>query len=171
MDKEYYLKWKAEHPNYYRDYHKNNPDYYLNWTLNNPGYQKNYYEESKKTLIGKSIYIAANYRALDRKHGFGDEHTATPQEIIDFIQGNHCIYCGDSDWRHLGLDRIDNNKPHSIDNCVCACGVCNMDRKRKYTVEEFIEYRKTHPRDLKKYKRYPTEVQNGVVVLKPKPVQ
>ena len=40
-----------------------------------------------------------------------------------------CCYCGETDWHKLGADRIDNSKPHSKENCVCACEKCNVERR------------------------------------------
>lgn len=174
--KDYQRQWREEHPDYDKRYREEKrdflSDYGKKWNNDNPEYRRNYYKENKGTPRGKAAYLRANYRNLDRNHGFGVDQTASVEDIAKFIDGNRCIYCGDDNWEHLGLDRIDNTKPHSIDNCVCACGVCNMDRKDRYTVGEFIEYRKTHPRELGRYKRYPTvAMPNGVRALKPKPIK
>jgi len=41
-----------------------------------------------------------------------------------------CHYCWTKlDKRILSLDRIDNSKPHTEDNCVAACISCNTHRK------------------------------------------
>lgn len=67
---------------------------------------------------------------------------------MENIFTSKCIYCGDDNWEHLGCDRKDNSKPHTSDNIVCACGICNAERSDNYTVEEFIQYRKLHPRSI-----------------------
>ena len=70
--------------------------------------------------------------------------------MIENIFKSSCVYCGDTNWEHLGCDRINNNLPHTTDNVICACGLCNVERQfNRMSVEEFIEYRKTHPRDTK----------------------
>lgn len=104
------------------------------------------------TRDGKAITLKNRYINLDREKGFNTSDNITEEYIQDNILNSTCIYCGDSDWTHLGADRIDNSKPHTPDNCVCACGICNCEREgRKMSVPEFVEYRKNHPRfiDLK----------------------
>ncbi len=106
-----------------------------NWRKNNP-----------QKVRARSILD--RYTDKDNNDNRG-ECTITVKWIMDNIFTSKCIYCGDSDWRHLGCDRIDNSKPHTEDNVVCSCGICNIERGDRYSVEEFIEYRKTHPRDTK----------------------
>jgi len=36
-----------------------------------------------------------------------------------------------------GIDRVDNTKGYTIDNCVTCCGTCNW-MKRTYTQQEFL---------------------------------
>lgn len=61
------------------------------------------------------------------------------QWIIDNIYSGGCIYCGETDWRKLGCDRIDNTKPYTKDNVVCSCARCNKLRSNKFTVDEMKE--------------------------------
>lgn len=82
------------------------------------------YRQSKE---GRAVYLAYNYKVQDLKHGRG-ESTITPQWIIENIFTKHCAYCGQTDWRKLGCDRIDNTKPHTEDNVVCSCGKCNVKK-------------------------------------------
>lgn len=129
--------------------------------------------EYKKSKNGRASNLAHKYRDTDREKGFCTDHNVTTEWIVkNIFNGQKCIYCGDSDWSHLGCDRIDNSKPHTPDNVVCACGVCNMERIDRYTVEEFIEHRKTHPRDLtiKPINGFDVVEINGVKVLKKKEI-
>lgn len=41
-----------------------------------------------------------------------------------------------ADFKYNGLDRVDNTKPHSKENCVPCCKWCNYS-KRERTTEEF----------------------------------
>jgi hypothetical protein len=112
----------------YREEHKEElKERRILWKKNNP-------EKSRATQI------IQNCKKMDKKYNRG-ECTITPQWIIDKIFTSKCVYCGDDNWEHLGVDRIDNNLPHTPENCVCACGKCNVERGDRWTVEEFVEYK------------------------------
>lgn len=123
-----------------------------------------------KTKKGRAIYIANRYSQGDKKRGFDISKNIDGKWIIENIfSGQKCIYCGDQDWTHLGCDRIDNSKPHTPENIVCACFVCNLTRGGNYTVEEFKKYRSLHPRacDIQKE---PLELLNENGALKKRPI-
>lgn len=106
--------------------------------------------EYTKTKPGRASQIKNTYRTSDIESGRG-ECTLTQRWILENIFNSACIYCGDSDWHHLGCDRVDNSLPHTPENCVCACGICNIEREyNNMSVAEFQEYRKLHPRDCDK---------------------
>ena len=96
-------------------------------------YNKQYYQ----TPIGMANCKVNNYSRLDKKHNRG-ECTITPEWMIDNIFNGRCIYCGETDWRKLGCDRIDNSKPHTPDNVVCSCEKCNTKRGNK-SYEKFLK--------------------------------
>lgn len=41
--------------------------------------------------------------------------------------------------KRLELDRKDNDKGYTIENCVLACAICNNAKSNKFTDKEFIE--------------------------------
>lgn len=91
--------------------------------------------------------IKTRYNDCDKFRGFDISNNITSKWIVENIfSGQKCVYCGDQDWTHLGCDRIDNTKPHTPDNVVCSCGLCNIERGDNYTVEDFKQYRSLHPR-------------------------
>lgn len=108
-------------------------------------------KERRGRKVGRAYSLLYSYKQSDNLENRG-ECTLTKDWIIDNIFNSSCVYCGDSDWRHLGCDRIDNSLPHTPENCVCACGICNIERSDRYTIAEFKEYRKTHPRECDKIK-------------------
>lgn len=117
-----------------------------------PEQAKRYNHTYTSTKNGRASRLYFNYQRNDTEYNRGD-CTITKDWIVERIFGSSCVYCGDSDWKHLGCDRIVNDKPHTPENCICACGICNIERQLKsMSVEEFIEYRKTHPRDCDKNK-------------------
>lgn len=59
------------------------------------------------------------------------------EEFITFWQ-KPCHYCGDS-IETIGLDRIDNSKGYSLDNCVSCCYICNI-MKASLDKETFISH-------------------------------
>lgn len=82
--------------------------------------------------------------------------TITFEDFYDMSQKD-CYYCGskpnnkqncyintkstqlrkdNGNFIYNGLDRVDNTKPHTLENCVPCCKTCNY-AKRERTVEEF----------------------------------
>lgn len=101
---------------------------------------------------GKATNYAWRYRYKDKEKGFDISSNVSKEWILENIFTSKCIYCGEDKWERLGCDRIDNTKPHTPDNCVPCCFICNVDRGDRYSVEEFKVYRSLHPRacDLQK---------------------
>lgn len=86
----------------------------------------------------RSYYMADNYKQLDRKFNRG-ECTITAKWILENIfNGQVCHYCGKADWRELGCDRIDNSLPHTPENCVPCCKMCNI-KKGTMSYDEYMK--------------------------------
>lgn len=114
-----------------RDYYEANKEKFQE-------YAKEYNPKYRKTKQGRASYLAAAYKTNDKLKNRG-ECTLTSQWIMDHIfSGQVCRYCGENDWKVLGCDRIDNNKPHTPDNVVCSCWDCNNKRGEK-PYEVFVE--------------------------------
>lgn len=86
------------------------------------------------------------------KKGYNDTDLSL-QEFISLIKQN-CTYCGaepsnaihyirksskDKLFYYNGLDRVDNSKPHTKDNVVPCCFICNRS-KRERSKEDFINH-------------------------------
>lgn len=69
-------------------------------------------------------FIYWDTRKSDKKHG--RENDFTKEYIAEQI-AKGCSYCGEKDLR-MTLDRIDNEKGHTMDNTVPACIRCNYVR-------------------------------------------
>ena len=91
----------------------------------------------RKTEKGKSIDIISSYKQFDVKKKF--EHDLTQSFVISSLK-LPCIYCGDVS---PGLDRKDNSKGHTIDNCVPCCKECNVSRMDNFTYDEMVILGKT----------------------------
>lgn len=93
------------------------------------------------TVACTRAYIRVYKRgAKDR----GLEFDLSEEECLMLFSGN-CYYCGiaPTNKKHFrgsfpqnGIDRKDNSKGYTIDNCVSCCKDCNLS-KRDMTVEEF----------------------------------
>lgn len=110
--------------------------------------KRKYYHENKAELLGKQLeycktrkgranYLINSYKRDDKNYNRG-ECTLTTQWILENIFTKPCHYCGESDWNKLGCDRIDNDLPHTPENCVPCCYACNCKKgSKKY--EEYIK--------------------------------
>lgn len=79
------------------------------------------------TPKGRANNLLKAYRQTDKKYNRG-ECTLTADWIIQNIFSKPCHYCGKTDWKELGCDRIDNSLPHRPDNVVPCCDKCNKKR-------------------------------------------
>lgn len=102
--------------------------------MNREEYILNY----KKTKQYRATNLINSYKTSDNKCGRG-ECTLTSKELIQLWEQG-CNWCGEKDWRKLGADRIDNNKPHTLDNCVCACWKCNTERSINMLKKNVAQY-------------------------------
>lgn len=87
-----------------------------------------------KTKEGRAYTLLQSYNKQDEKRGrnIGD---LTAQWIVENILSKPCSHCGETDWHKIGCNRLDNSKPHTIDNVEPCCWKCNhrlaTEEKRK----------------------------------------
>lgn len=75
-----------------------------------------------------------HFRANANTRGIG--YFLTLDDIVDLCS-QPCHYCGKE--RCLGIDRVDNSKPYTRDNCVPCCGCCNkmkMDLELSFFLDQ-----------------------------------
>jgi len=77
-------------------------------------------------------YSKYQHGALERKLEF----TLT-KENFDTIIIKDCHYCKSSPVKYSGIDRLDNNKGYTLDNCVACCTTCNF-LKHTLNYNDFI---------------------------------
>lgn len=81
-------------------------------------------KEYQKTKIGKATKMLNDYRRKDKHYNRG-EVDLTAQWIVDNIFSKPCTHCGETDWTKIGCNRLDNSKPHTMDNVEPCCADCN----------------------------------------------
>lgn len=89
------------------------------------------------TPRGRAKMLLNNYKFSDKTYNRG-ECTLTADWIVEHIFNQPCHYCGKTDWKELGCDRIDNSLPHTQDNVVTCCTECNA-KKARYSYDEYMK--------------------------------
>lgn len=146
---EYRKQHREELNEYSRQYHQehreeNNQrrkEYYQNHREQALEYSSLYYRQYYSTPYGRAVGIVSSNNKKDRGRGFDTSQNVDAQWIVDNVfSGQSCIYCGESDWTKLGVDRIDNSLPHIASNLNPCCRSCNSARQDLRSVEEHIQY-------------------------------
>ena len=107
--------------------------------------------EVKSLPQGEAMFNCTldNYKNNARKRGFGfDLQRKEARELFQSV----CSYCGtppssvtrghrfrSGAFTYNGIDRKDNNKGYTKDNCVTCCATCNH-HKRMLSVDEFFSW-------------------------------
>lgn len=135
-------RFREEHPDYMVEWRKNNADkikgYFKRWQEDNDwnDYMAKYMAKRRLNKNGRAKYLELNYKRLDEENNRG-ECTLTEEWIVENIFTQPCHYCGETDWRLLGADRIDNTKPHTPENVVPCCSYCNA-KKHTTPYDEYM---------------------------------
>lgn len=88
---------------------------------------------------GRAVNLLTSYRQFDAEK-FGELPQLTRFDILVkcFSENSMCVYCGNTTWTELGLDRFTNEKPHNVWNTVTCCKKCNVKRHRR-KFEAYLE--------------------------------
>lgn len=78
------------------------------------------------------VAIYNNYAKFDYLKNLENNLT---KEFIKLELQKPCLYCG---YPSTGLDRKDNSKGHTMDNCVPCCWECNTARMNNFSHEEMF---------------------------------
>lgn len=155
-NKQYSQKNKEKIAKRHADYYQNNKEkklaYQAEYRQKNKEkiakHKAEYYQNNKEKLTekateyqatpkGRAVNLVGTYRQEDKKYSRG-ECTLTAEWVIEHIFTKPCHYCGKTDWKELGCDRIDNALPHRPDNVVPCCTDCNK-KKQKTPYDEFMK--------------------------------
>ena len=98
---------------------------------------KNFNSAYWNDMSSRAKSMCSTYKSLDRNKGFDVSNNIEYQYMLELWK-NGCVYCGETDWHKLGCDRVDNSKPHSVDNVVCSCKDCNWIRNANFSFEEML---------------------------------
>ena len=114
------------------------------YNTNNKDKRTEWYKIYRQTQKGRANYLLQSYKRRDKKY-LNTDCTITSDFIINEIFSKTCVYCGESDWRNLGCDRIDNSKPHTPYNVVCSCKNCNTKRQNTPFITFITKSEKYYP--------------------------
>ena len=78
----------------------------------------------KSTPMGRAIRLVNNYRWMDKK-AKREEGDLTGKWVVENILFKPCAHCGKTGWDVIGCNRIDDSKPHTMDNVEPCCEHCN----------------------------------------------
>ena len=102
-----------------------------------------YYKKRRLTLEGYCRSIRNSNINEDRKYGrIGEElpnNYPTIEDYMVFLQLPDFYDGKQYHFTEMGIDRIDNNKPHTLDNIVPCSTKNNKKRGKKYTCEQFMK--------------------------------
>lgn len=144
--KQNYQKNKKKILEYHKQYAKNNKEKISEYSkqyyqINKENVLK-YYKNFRSTLIGYCYSIRNENISEDKKYGrIGEElpnNYPTIEDYINLLQQPDFYDGKQYNFNEMGLDRIDNNKPHTIDNVVPCSTVNNRKRGKHYTHKEFV---------------------------------
>lgn len=152
-DKQYYANKREEKLLYQKNYANNHKEeksvYDKQYREDNAEristYKKQWRIKWYATIEGYVYEIRSSNLRRDRKtkRCGADEDPLPPLEyyIEQFTKGIDYYDGKEYPFNELGFDRMDDSKPHTIDNMVVATTKHNIDRHHKQmTVEEYKEY-------------------------------
>lgn len=146
--REYYLKNREKLLKKQNEYYKNNKDIHRAYYQRNREriieYQNEYQVEYNKTPMARANMLLGAYNNADVKRGRG-KGDLTAKWIVENIFTKPCAHCGETDWRKIGCNRLDNSKPHTMDNVEPCCYKCNikalnMERSENGKFKKIMEH-------------------------------
>lgn len=145
--REYARKFRESHPGYqtkymrrYREKHREEFNRRCReYQRRRKEKQQQWMNDYHETKEGRATNLLNSYIQMDVERGRGKPEL-TREDIMRkcFSDDSKCVYCGETDWHKLGLDRIDNNEAHHAWNTFCSCHDCNVARYRR-SVGDYLE--------------------------------
>lgn len=109
-------------------------------------FRKEFKKKPNQEAFKNEIFASYKHIAEKRNLEFVLDLNTTTNLILD-----NCHYCGiepsntikrkrcSDSFKYNGIDRVDNTKGYSIENCVTCCGECNMGKLAK-SKEDFLNW-------------------------------
>lgn len=119
-----------------------------------------YNKEYSKTQMGRAQRQLQQYKFMDRRNGLDEVIDFDAKWIVDNIYTKHCVHCGETDWHKLGCNRLDNSKPHTIDNVEPCCFHCNCRLNGKEATSRIKEVAKS-----RKHKTYQYDLDGKLLAI------
>lgn len=94
------------------------------WHRNHKEERKKYKQEYLHTPNGRASNLLSQYNNNDKKYNRG-KGDLTAQWIVDNIFSKPCAHCRKEGWDIIGCNRLDDTKPHTMDNVEPCCEECN----------------------------------------------
>ena len=146
--KQHYKDNKEKKLDYIKQYYNDNKKKILEYSKEY--YQKNknnvldYYKKYHSTLYGYCYMIRSSNISEDRKYNrIGEklpDNYPTIENYIELLQKPDFYDGKQYPFNEMGLDRIDNGKPHTLDNVVPCSTKNNKKRGKHYTHEDFKNF-------------------------------
>lgn len=146
-------RWRENNLESYKEsYTKRNEkrkSYNKTWYENNKNEILKKQKERSNTFEGHCAKILSNCICADRRKGRIEKELPTDyitlEQTMELIGKSKCAHydtCGCDNWRELGLNRLDNSKPHTYDNCEPCCFKCNCKLNDKERMKIVYQYNK-----------------------------
>lgn len=114
--------------------------------------------EKQESIVSE---IKEVWRTVQRNAMYGKRLFTLTQEEFESIVTQPCYYCGFySNYKFIGIDRIDNNKGYIYDNCIPSCKMCNMMKHTDHP-NAFLDKVSL----ICTYRQVPTSIRNPSEVL------
>lgn len=139
--KRWYWKNKEFKNKKCKEWYSNNvemrSEYNKLWREKNKEYDRERRKDYMNTPMGRASHLVGLYNNEDRKHNRG-KGNLTPQWVLENILIKPCAHCGKEGWEIIGCNRLDNSKPHTMDNVEPCCKSCNTNEYVK-TIRKLVD--------------------------------
>lgn len=123
---QYYKDNKEQVLEQQKQYRKDNTEQMKQYRKDNAERIREYRKQYNKTPIGRALYLIGSYNQSDKKYNRG-KGDLTAKWIVENIFSKPCAHCGKTGWDIIGCNRLDNSKPHTMDNVEPCCFECNRN--------------------------------------------